>query len=44
MNTTHKILLTTLVFLIASCSSVSTDSTNSATAIYASASGGYYDN
>ena len=43
MNTTHKILLTTLVFLMASCSSVSTDRTNDATAISASASGAYSD-
>ena len=44
MNTTHKTLLTMLVFLIASCSSVSTDRTNDATAISASASGAYSDN
>ena len=43
MNTTHKILLTTLVFLMASCSSVSTDRTNDATAISASATGAYSD-
>ena len=44
MNTTHKTLLTMLVFLMASCSSVSTDRTNDATAISASASGAYSDN
>ena len=43
MNITHKILLTLMVFLISSCSSVSTDRTNDATAISASASGAYSD-
>ena len=43
MNITHKILLTLMVFLVSSCSSVSTDRTNDATAISATASGAYSD-
>jgi len=43
MNITHKILLTLMVFLVSSCSSVSTDRTNDATAISATATGAYSD-
>tara|TARA_Y100000768_G_C23720728_1_gene560189 strand:+ start:89 stop:553 length:465 start_codon:yes stop_codon:yes gene_type:complete len=43
MNITHKFLLTLMVFVVASCSSVSTDRTNDATAISATASGAYSD-
>jgi len=42
MNITHK-FLTLMVFVVASCSSVSTDRTNDATAISATASGAYSD-
>ena len=43
MNITHKFFLTLMVFVVASCSSVSTDRTNDATAISATASGAYSD-
>ena len=43
MNTTHKFLLTLMVFFLASCTSVSSDRTNDATAISATASGAYSD-
>ena len=43
MNTTHKFLLTLIVFFLASCTSVSSDRTNDATAISATASGAYSD-
>jgi len=43
MNITHKFLLTLMVFVVASCSSVSSDRTNDATAISATASGAYSD-
>ena len=43
MNMTQKSLITFLVFFIASCSSVSMDRTNDATAISASASDAYSD-
>ena len=43
MNITHKILLTLMVFLVSSCSSVSSDRTNDATAISATATGAYSD-
>ena len=43
MNITHKFLLTLMAFVVASCSSVSTDRTNDATAISATASGAYSD-
>ena len=43
MNITHKFLLSLMVFVVASCSSVSTDRTNDATAISATASGAYSD-
>ena len=43
MNITHKFLLSLIIFIVASCSSVSTDRTNDATAISATASGAYSD-
>ncbi len=43
MNMTQKSLITLLVFFVASCSSVSVDRTNDATAISATASGAYSD-
>ena len=43
MNITHKILLTLMVFLVSSCSSISSDRTNDATAISATAAGAYSD-
>ena len=43
MKITHKTFLTFLVIFLASCSSVSMDRTNDATAISASASGAYSD-
>ena len=43
MNTTQKFLLTAFVLFVAACSSVSSDRTNDATAISASASGAYSD-
>ena len=43
MNMTQKSLITFLVFFIASCSSVSMDRTNDATAISTSASDAYSD-
>ena len=43
MNTTQKFLLTLMVFFLASCTSVSSDRTNDATAISATASGAYSD-
>ena len=43
MNITQKSLLTTIVIVLASCSSVSTDRTNDSTAISASASEDYSD-
>ena len=43
MNITQKSLLTTIVIVLASCSSVSTDRTNDSTAISASASEAYSD-
>ena len=43
MNMTQKSLITLLVFFVASCSSVSMDRTNDATAISATASGAYSD-
>ena len=43
MNTTQKFLLTAFVLFVAACSSVSSDRTNDATAISASASGSYSD-
>ena len=43
MNIFHKLYLTLLVVLLASCSSVSTERTNDATAISASASEPYSD-
>ena len=43
MNNTHKTLLTFLIFVIASCSSVSVDRTNDSTAISASATDTYSD-
>ena len=43
MNTTQKFLLSAFVLFVAACSSVSSDRTNDATAISASASGAYSD-
>ena len=43
MNITHKFILTLIVFFLASCSSVSMDRTNDATAISATATGAYSD-
>ena len=43
MNNTQKTLLTFLVFVLASCSSVSMDRTNDSTAISASATDTYSD-
>ena len=43
MNTTQKFLLVAFVLFVAACSSVSSDRTNDATAISASASGAYSD-
>ena len=43
MNIFQKFYLTFLVIFLASCSSVSTDRTNDATAISASATGAYSD-
>lgn len=43
MNITHKFKLTLIVFFLASCSSVSMDRTNDATAISATATGAYSD-
>ena len=43
MNITQKSLLTTIIIVLASCSSVSSDRTNDSTAISASASGAYSD-
>ena len=43
MNITHKFIITLLVFFLASCSSVSMDRTNDATAISATATGAYSD-
>ena len=43
MNITHKFIITLIVFFLASCSSVSMDRTNDATAISATATGAYSD-
>jgi peptidoglycan-associated lipoprotein len=43
MNITHKFILTLILFFLASCSSVSMDRTNDATAISATATGAYSD-
>jgi peptidoglycan-associated lipoprotein len=43
MNITHKFILTLIVFFLASCSSVSMDRTNDATAISATATGAFSD-
>ena len=43
MNITHKFIITLIVFFLASCSSVSMDRTNDATAISATAAGAYSD-
>ena len=43
MNIFHKFIITLIVFFLASCSSVSMDRTNDATAISATATGAYSD-